>query len=354
MKSPFVSVIVLNYNGIEYIANCLDSILKNNYENFELIVVDNASTDGSLKTAQERFGSNPKIRIIASPTNLGFSGGNNLGFEQSKGEYVVFVNNDTTVPSDWLAPLVEAMENDPAIGIAQSMIYTMDGQKIQTAGYLYSNGLIRKEQLFEGKSSDISFEPIFEVSFACGASMIIRREILERMGAFEAKIPFFYDDTLLSLKTLLAGKKVVTVSASKIFHVGSASDIWKIRFTTYHLLKANMALLLDVYYDKTELAKALVFNGLYIFNSSVFNLKKKNVSAILGDFDAFVWSFKNLRYLWQNRLEHWSRTRISPEELKQKFVRVNLPMPFFLFPSQLNSDRYTYAIQGQERAILKR
>jgi GT2 family glycosyltransferase len=351
---PFVSVIVLNYNGHKYIANCLDTILKNTYQDFELIVVDNASTDGSLKTVQDLFGSHPKVRIIVSPTNLGFSGGNNLGFEQSKGQYIVFVNNDTTVPPDWLTPLVEAMENDASIGIAQSMIYSIDGKKIQSAGYIYSNGLIKKEQLYGGQSSDILFEPIFEVSFACGASMIIRRDILERMGAFEPEIPFFYDDTLLSVKTLLAGKKVVTVSASKIFHVGSASDVWKIRFTTYHLLKANMALLLDVYYKKTELARALMFNGLYILSVSVFNLKKKNVSAILGDFDAFVWSLRNLPYLWQNRLEHWSRTRISPEELKEKFVRVNLPMPVYLFPSKLNSDRYTYAIQGKESAILKR
>lgn len=354
MNSPFVSVIVLNYNGQEYITNCLESILENSYDNFELIVVDNASTDGSLKTVQQHFSNNPKVKIIASPTNLGFSGGNNLGFEQSNGQYIVFVNNDTTVPPDWLMPLVEAMENDSTIGIAQSMIYTIDGKKIQTAGFLYSNGLIKKEQLFLGKSSDITFEPIFEVSFACGASMIIRRDILERMGAFEPEIPFFYDDTLLSLKTLLDGKKVVTVSASKIFHVGSASDVWKIRFTTYHLLKANMALLLDVYYKKTELARALMFNGIYIFNVSVFNLKKKNVSAILGDFDAFVWSIRNLRYLWQNRLEHWSRTKISPDELKEKFVRINLPMPVYLFPSKLNSDRYTYAIRGKESAILKR
>jgi GT2 family glycosyltransferase len=354
LTSPFVSIIVLNYNGQKYIADCLDSILKNSYTNYELIVVDNASTDRSLKIIKDNFSNHPKVKIIASPTNLGFSGGNNLGIEQSKGQYVVFVNNDTTVPLDWLTPLVETMETDPSIGVAQSMIYTIDGKKIQAAGFLYSNGLIKKEQLFLGKSSDIDFEPVFEVSFVCGASMIIRREILEKMGAFEPEIPFFYDDTLLSLKTLLSGKKAVTVSASKIFHVGSASDVWKTRFTTYHLLKANTALLFDVYYNKTELAKALMINGIYIFNSSVFNLQKKNVSAILGNFDAFVWSLRNLRYLWQNRLKHWSKTRISPEELKQKFVRVNLPIPVYLFPSKLNGDRYTYAIQGQERAILKR
>lgn len=354
MSSPFVSVVVLNYNGQEYITNCVDSILNNTYPHFEVIVVDNASVDDSLRISQAHFGSNPRVKIIASPTNLGFSGGNNIGFEHSKGQYIVFVNNDTTVPPDWLTPLVEAMENNPTIGVAQSMIYSIDGKKIQTAGWLYSNGLIKKQMLFEGKSSDTTFEPIFEVSFVCGASMIIRRDILERMGAFDPKMPFFYDDTLLSFKTLLAGKRVVTVSASKIFHVGSATHVWKSRFTTYHLLKANMALLFDVYFNKIELAKAIMFNGLYIFNSSIFNLKKKNISAILGNFDAFVWSFRNLRYLWQNRLEHWSKTCISPEELKQKFLRVNLPIPIYLFPSKLNTDRYTYAIRGQENAVLKR
>ncbi|HSV50112.1 MAG TPA: glycosyltransferase family 2 protein, partial [Candidatus Acidoferrales bacterium] len=313
-----------------------------------------ASTNGSLKTAQNLFGGNKKLQIIKNNQNRGFSGGNNTGFEHSKGKYIVFLNNDTTVAPDWLIYLVEAMENDPTIGVAQSLIHTIDGKKIQTAGWLYGNYLIKKHQLFQDTPSNVEFEPIFEVSFVCGASMIIRRDILKAMGAFEPKIPFFYDDTLLSLKTLLSGKKVVTISASKIFHIGSATNVWKTRFTTYSLLRANMLLLFDVYYKKTDLAKALLSNLFYLGISSVFNLQKRNSAAVLGNLEALAWSLRNLRFLWQNRLIHWSKTKITPEELKEKFVRVNIPVAFYLFPTKLSHDHFTYVIRGHEKAMIKR
>lgn len=324
-------------------------MLSSDYPNFEVILVDNASTDDSLRDAEALFGGNPKIKIVKNKENIGFSGGNNIGLKRCSGQYVVFLNNDTTVDPSWLTHLVEALENDSTIGIAQSLICSIDGKKVQTAGWLYGDYLLKKYALFVDKPSNIAFKPKFEVSFVCGATMIVRRDILERMGAFDPTIPYFYDDTLLSLKTLMAGKRVVTVPASKTFHVGGATKMWNTRFATFHLLKANLALLFDVYYRKTDLAWALLVNTLYILSNLIFNLQKKNVPTIQGNFDAYLWSLSNLRYLWQNRLEHWSRTKISPEELKKKFVRVNIPVPFYLLPSKLNNSRFTYSTRSLER-----
>ena len=350
---PSVSIVILNYNGKSCLQECLSSVLKTNYPNFEVILVDNASKDNSLKTAQAVFGADPRLKIVNSRVNVGFSGGNNIGFTYSLGKYIVFLNNDTIVDSDWLATLVNAMQNDPSIGLAQSMILNIGGDKIQTAGWLFSNYLIHKYQLCKDKPSNTKFQPVFEVSFVCGACMMISRKVAEEMGLFDPKMPFFYDDTLLSLKTWLAQKRVVTVSESKIRHIGGATNVWNIKFTRYHLLKSNICLLFDIYPKLTDLSKALLINCIFISTDSMFCMRKKDVDTIAGTIHALTWSLKNFRYLWQNKLDHWSRTGVSSEKLKDKFVRVKLPVHFYLLPSKMGRDYLADEVNKYENKICK-
>jgi GT2 family glycosyltransferase len=183
--------------------------------------------------------------------------------------------------------------------------------------------------------------------------MMIRREILETMGAFDQRAPFFYDDTLLSLKTRLLGKKAVTVSYSKIRHISGATKVWKIRFTTYHLYKANMLLLVDIYYGKVDLAKALIINLFHLASNACFNISKKNSAAVIGSTEALIWSLRNVRLLWENRLNHWSKTKVTADTLKAAFVRVNLPSAFFLFPSKLSDDLFINKVKSYEKMVTK-
>lgn len=354
LNYPLVSVIVLNYNGQKYIENCISSVLRTTYPNFEVILVDNASTDSSLETAEQSYGADPRLKIVKSEVNLGFSGGNNFGFNYSKGDFVVFLNNDTVVEPEWLTNLVSAMQNDPTIGLAQSMILSLDGEKIQTAGWLFSNYFIRKYQLGKDKPSDVRFQPIFEVSFVCGASMMIKREIVDEMGLFDPKIPFFYDDTLLSLKTWLAQKRVVTVSSSRIRHAGGATNVWNIQFTTYHLLKSNLCLVFDVYSKLADLAKALAINAFYLSTNSLFSLRRKDKATILGNIQGLTWGLSNFRYLWQNRLNHWKKTKTSPEKLKKNFLRLTMPVPLYFMPSKLGIDYYTAEVSKYETAVIQK
>ena len=284
---------------------------------------------------------------------MGFSGGNNIGYFHSKGEYIVFLNNDTIVDPEWLDVLVDVMQNDSTIGLAQSMILNIDGDKIQTAGWLFSSYLGNKYQLYNDRPSNLKFKPVFEVSFACGACMIFKREVAEEMGVFDPKMPFFYDDTLLSIKTWLAQKRVVTVSKSIVRHVGGATNVWNMRFTTFQLLKSNICLLFDVYPRMADLSKALLVNAFSIFINSLFCVRKRNLPAVLGNLYALSWSLKNFRYIWQNKLNHWSKARVSPKMLLDKFVRIMMPIHFCVLPSKLGADYFASAVGKYEKRLLQ-
>jgi len=116
-----VSIIILNWNQPEFTVNCVNSILKQGYQDFEILLVDNNSQDNSVEIFRKNFGRNKKIRIIENSDNLGYAGGNNEGVRHAKGEYVVILNNDTTVEENWLKELVKAIKSDERIGAASSL-----------------------------------------------------------------------------------------------------------------------------------------------------------------------------------------------------------------------------------------
>lgn len=352
MADPLASVVILNFNGKSFLNDCLKSVLSNRYTNYEVILVDNNSTDDSLELARKSFGNDPHLKIVESCTNLGFSGGNNIGFAYAKGDYIAFLNNDTVVDPDWLSTLVAAMKNDSNIGLAQSLILNMDGKTIQNAGWLLNSYLVNKYDLCSNKPSDTKLQPLYEISFPCGASMMVRRDLVEETGLFDPKLLFFYDDTLLGFKTWLAKKRVVTVSSSKVKHLSGATKVWNIKFTTYHLLKANICLLFDSYPTLSGLTKASLVTAFTLTTNSIFCALNKNVNAIIGNIQALTWAFKNFRYIWQNKLSHWNRTKVSPQTLEKSFIRIKLPLPFYLVPSKMGASCLAHEFQKYERQIV--
>lgn len=351
-NNSLVSVIILNYNGQNYLEDCLRSVLRSNYKNLEVILVDNGSTDDSLISAQKVFGSDSRVRFVQNKTNLGFSEGNNVGFEHSTGDYIVFLNNDTVVDPQWLTSLVDTLENDCTIGLAQSLLLTIDGCTIQNAGWLFSNYLVLKHALWENKPCNLKLKPVFDIPVASGASMITRRSLIDELGLFDPRIPFFYDDTLLSFKMWLASKRVVTVSNSRIRHLQGATKAWNVQSVTFNLLKAKFCLIFDVYYSFGGLLKALTINFLSISINSLFFLKRKNFPVIAANVRGIIWALRNFKYLWNNKLEHWSKRKINPKTLKANFVRVNLSASFYVTPSKLGNALWTYEVSKYENAML--
>ena len=120
-KKPKVSIIILNWNQPEFTVNCVKSVLEQTYKDFEILIVDNDSTDDSVEIFRKEFEDTENIRIIKNPENVGYAGGNNEGVKKAKGDYIVILNNDTLVEKDWLEHLVIPLESDEKIASVSSL-----------------------------------------------------------------------------------------------------------------------------------------------------------------------------------------------------------------------------------------
>ena len=125
MEFPPVSIIIVNYDGISLLQDCFESLKKVTYPNLEIILVDNGSSDGSVDFIKQNY---PDTTILELGKNLGFAFPNNQGARKSKGAYLLFLNNDTIVSPNFVSELVEVMESDKEIGIAQSLLLTKEGE----------------------------------------------------------------------------------------------------------------------------------------------------------------------------------------------------------------------------------
>jgi len=210
-----VSVIIVNYNGISYLETCLRSVLAQNLPDFEVILVDNKSSDGSLEYVRRMF---PDLLVVANEKNLGYTGGINSGISHAKGRYFAPLNVDTEVEKNWLGAMVEFMDANPDAGAVtpKSLLYRDRGKvgvmglNMHITGLGFVRGLNRQD-------SDLPKEP-FQVASVSGCSFLIRREIVELMGGLNEDNFMYYDDVDLSWMINLMGYKIYCVPQSVVYH----------------------------------------------------------------------------------------------------------------------------------------
>ena len=208
------SIIIVNYNGGDGLRQCLASLLPDLSAEAEVIVVDNASTDGSADDAEHAF---PAVRLVRNTANLGFGAGNNVGARYASGEYLVFLNPDTTVEPGWLAALIGALDADPRAGLATPKILLLrDPGRINTCGNeMHCSGLT----LCRGLGLDRGELGLAaEVSAVSGAAFAIRRELFESLGGFDEAFFLYMEDTDLSWRARLMGYRCLYVPASIVYH----------------------------------------------------------------------------------------------------------------------------------------
>ncbi len=205
MIEPKASVIVLAWNGIDYLKPCLNSVLAQDYTNLEVIVVDNGSTDGSAELVAQHC---PQVRLIRNDRNLGFASGNNVGLLAATGDILVLLNQDTEVRPGWLAALVSTL-TDPTIGLVGCKLLYPNGTLQHAGGSLYGS---RGESCHLGRHmpDDGRFDQLADSDFVTAAALAISRSALTAIGLLDEEFsPAYYEDTDWCYRARAAGFRVV-------------------------------------------------------------------------------------------------------------------------------------------------
>ncbi len=214
MNKPKVSIIIVNWNGRHYLDTCLSSVLNQTYSNFEIIMVDNASVDGSVECVQKKY---PSVKIIQTNENLGFARGCNVGMRASNADYIVALSNDTQVVLNWLEELVKVAETDEKIGICGSKLLLMDTPDIyNSAGFF----IIWNSFIYDrapGKKVG-KYEKLEQVDGVCAASALFRKKMLDEIGLLDERLFFGHDDIDLCWRAKHAGWKAMYVPSSVCYH----------------------------------------------------------------------------------------------------------------------------------------
>ena len=325
---PLISIIILNYNAGNLLIDCVSSIQKSDYTNFEIILVDNISKDNSHKKCKDSF---PTIKLIENKENLGYCEGNNVGLRTAKGEFVVVLNPDTIVDSNWLDELLEAYQNNGEGLYQPKFLATSDnsmllstGQMIQLFGFGYSRS--------KGDKDEKLFEKIEQIDYASGTCLFTSKKILKKIGLFDPFLFAFHDDLELCWRAALNRIKSFYVPKSIVYHpIEGTSFKWSP--LKFKLMERNRKYCLLTLYDRSTFYKMLpalivVDIAVFFFYLSKGLMKMK----FLADLEIL----KNLKIINKKYFENQKIKNISDKEIIHSFKN-EVIVPRWVVNNKINS-----------------
>jgi len=221
MKNPLISIIILNFNQIEVTCEFLESCKLLTYDNYEIILVDNAS---KLNPADRITKEYPQVNFIRSEENLGFTGGNNLGIAAGAGDYFFIVNNDTEVTPNLLELLLAPFDLDENIGMVSPKIkYYASPELVQYAGYTEVNSVTGRNNAVGAKQKDEGQFTSGYTAYAHGAAMLVKKKVIDTVGAFAEDFFIYYEELDWSARAKKAGFKIYFQSEAEILHKESVT-----------------------------------------------------------------------------------------------------------------------------------
>ena len=335
---PTVTIIVLNHNGKKFLKDCFDSLKAQSYKEFEVIIVDNGSTDGSLALIREHY---PEFTLIANKKNLGFAEGNNQGINVARGKYIVTLNNDTKVDEEWLWFLVGAADDNPEAGMFTSKILSMQSpDTIDSVGVnLCVDGMSRGRGRLE--KDDGRFDKVEEIFFPSACAALYKKQMLVDTGPFDADFFAYCEDTDLGLRGRWAGWKALFVPEARVYHHYSGTGGKYSSFKAY-LVERNHVFVAFKNFP-TGLLLFFPFLTLYRYLLQFISILKKEGSAseLAGDvppmeiikiifkayFDVLI-SFPKLR---KKRQAVKQMKKISDEQFFELLTKYNLSLKELVF-----------------------
>jgi len=267
LSFPRVSIVIPTYNRRKDVLECLQSIRGLHYPNYEIIVVDNGSTDGTSHAIEKFF---PEVTLVKSNRNLGVTGGRNLGARHSSGEYIFFLDHDTTVNGNVLVELMSVMQSNPKVGIAGPAIYYYsDPKRVWALGTSINMLSGRVSFNYEGKVDHGEFVKAMEVQVLPSA-MLVKREVIDKVGLFDDIFFAVYEDTDFCFRVKKAGYKVSCVPTARVWHKMSPDKRRSVVgvLSRAHLVSRNRIIFMKKH-SKSFLAFTVFFLPVYLIYYSL-------------------------------------------------------------------------------------
>ncbi len=226
-NQPSVAVVILNWNGKHFLEAFLPSVMATEYENFSVVLADNASEDDSVSFVRKEF---PEIRVLLSNINEGFARGYNSALDRVQADYYVLLNSDVMVSANWIAPIISLMEADTRIGACQPKILSFTDKKtfeyagasggwIDTLGYPFTRG-----RIFDTCETDTGqYDDAINIFWASGAALFVRSDVFRSLGGFDEYFIAHQEEIDLCWRMQLAGYKIFVQPASTVYHVGGGT-----------------------------------------------------------------------------------------------------------------------------------
>ena len=292
MVQPLVSVVIPHWNGVEVLSECLESLSETKYPNMEIIVVDNASTDGSPDWVSLNFS---QVKLIENDQNYGYAGGCNRGAKTAEGEYLVFLNNDTIQDHHWLAGLVDFMNLNSNVAAVQPKILDFfertkfdyaggAGGWLDILGFPFARGRVFLEQERDNGQYD-KMRPIF---WASGTAIMVRKSDFETAGGFDEIFFAHQEEIDLCWKFHLMGKEIWAIPNSTIYHKNAVTLPMFTRMkqylnhrNSYLMVLSNYSLPITLYLAPIRFALELV--------AALYAIVRLDLNHLLGIIQAQLW-----------------------------------------------------------------
>lgn len=324
-KSIFISlngfsIIIVTWNGLHHLKNFLPSVVATNYPDFEIILADNNSTDGSKEWVSEHY---PEVKIAAFDDNYGYTGGNNRAVAYSEKNVLLFLNNDVEVTPDWLVGLNAAFEEDEYIAAVQPKLKAYKDRNLfeyagAAGGFLDRFGYpFCRGRIMDHVEEDMDqYEDLVDIAWASGAALAIKKDVFENLGGFDEDFQFHMEEIDLCWRTHNAGHRIVYAPKSIVYHLGGGSlamgsprkvyfnfrnslyMLWKNLPTKQLCLKIPFRIMLD----QIAAARALVSGNLSEFSA----IQRAHISFIKN-----VWVFQKKRKNQKNRATNGVLSSVS-------------------------------------------
>jgi len=290
---PLVTIVTINYNQLGLTCELLDSLRKVTYPAVEVIVVDNNSKEDPTNVITEKY---PEVKLIVSKENLGFAGGNNLGIKASRGEYLLFLNNDTEVHPGFLEPLVMMFQSNPKAGAASSKIlYHNSDEIIQYAGST-------RIDPFTGRSKRIGYlekdngqhDTIKETDLAHGAAMMVPKKVIEIAGMMPEFFFLYYEEVDWCESIKKAGYKIYVVPGSKVYHKESMSIGKGSALKTYYMTRNRLLYMRRNTAGLTKFTWILFFLFFSLPKNTLMYTLKRDLQHAKAFWKGLAWNFTHL------------------------------------------------------------